>query len=100
MKVAEKKRLIGGETVMSLVKDGTFHLDDTMILTPVARDLLFENRVMIITGTTAPGYGPEAETSAPCGAPICMNCPECAVAPELAALESRIRELVKKQLNS
>ena len=96
--MANKKRLISGKDVKALVKDGTFHLDETMILTPMARDYLFENRIMIISGTTAPGYGPVAEPAA-CGALECMNCDECIAESEVAALEERIRRLVKDQLN-
>ena len=96
--MADKKRLISGKDVKGLIKDGTFHLEETMILTPMARDYLFENRIMIITGTTAPGYGPVAEPAA-CGAPECMKCEVCTAESDLAALEERIRRLVKEQLN-
>ena len=90
------KKLIGAESVLQQVKDDIFVLEETMILTPAARDILLENRVMIMAGTLADSH--TSTPLAPCGAPVCMNCSECVMDNKELDLEALIRKIVAEQM--
>ena len=90
-----KKKLVGAEAVLAQVNDGVFVLDENMILTPAARDILRENRVMIMAGTIAHN---QSTPLAPCGAPVCMNCSECVMENKEVNIEALIRKIVAEQL--
>ena len=90
-----KKKLIGAETVMNHVTDGVFHLNEEIILTPAARDLLRDNRVLLMAGTSAHN---QIVPLAPCGAPVCMNCSECVMDKQEVNIEALIRKIVAEQL--
>ncbi|WP_300668685.1 hypothetical protein [Desulfoluna sp.] len=90
------KRLIGADIVMAEVKEGVFYLDEAMIVTPMARDLLRDKKVKIIEGVKP--RDPETK-EAPRGAPECMDCSECVMdTHDVAALEPLIRQLVAANL--
>ena len=92
-----KKKLIGAESVLAQVVDGVFYFEETMIVTPAARDLLRDNRVMIMAGTIAHN---QSTPLAPCGAPVCMNCSECVMENKEVDLEALIRKIVTEQMAS
>ena len=92
-----KKKLIGAESVLAQVVDGVFYFEETMIMTPAARDLLRDNRVMIMAGTIAHN---QSTPLAPCGAPVCMNCSECVMENKEVDLEALIRKIVTEQMAS